>query len=179
MNVINDLGRDAGGESRREVSADRQIDHDSVTVERSGGHLWQTLTSGESGWPRRAAILLCAAIIVAATLPWEFTNHAHWRRIVWVPFTGIVRPLDLVGNALLYVPLGIALQWRTPCDARLSGILAAAVLSVSMETAQIWSHYRFPSATDVLMNVIGVLAGAHWLWRREISHAVGTRALEG
>ena len=34
------------------------------------------------------------------------------------------------------------------------------LLSASLELAQVWSHVRFPSATDVVMNVAGSVAGA-------------------
>jgi hypothetical protein len=29
-----------------------------------------------------------------------------------------------------------------------------------LEFAQVWSHWRFPSATDLVMNVMGSIAGA-------------------
>jgi len=34
------------------------------------------------------------------------------------------------------------------------------LLSASLGLAQVWSHVRFPSATDVVMNVAGSVAGA-------------------
>jgi hypothetical protein len=124
------------------------------------------LQADNTGWHRSTGILLAAAAVALATFPWEITDHAHWRRIVWVPFAGILRPADLLVNGLLYVPLGLALQWRRSRDMRLIGAVIAAALSIAMETAQIWSHFRFPSATDVAMNVVGALAGVAWIRRR-------------
>jgi hypothetical protein len=43
-----------------------------------------------------------------------------------------------------------------------------------MELAQVWSHDRFPSATDVVMNVAGCILGAHLVRRRWVeSDAAG------
>lgn len=109
---------------------------------------------------------LSIALVVAATLPLDFQDHSHWRRVAWVPWlSGVVRPLDLVVNALLYAPLGFALRNRV--DARSPVVvLVALALSTSMEVAQVWSHWRYPTATDVAMNVAGAWAGARWAARR-------------
>lgn len=101
-------------------------------------------------------------LIVGATLPWDFQDHSHWRRVAWVPwFSGIVRPFDLLLNALLYAPLGYVLRDRL--DARYRLVVAIAfVLSTSMEIAQVWSHARYPTVTDVAMNAAGAWVGARW-----------------
>jgi glycopeptide antibiotics resistance protein len=112
--------------------------------------------------------VLAAAVIVLATLPYDWQPHAHWARVAWLPFvTGLVRVRDMLVNTLLYMPFGAALQWRHDGHARWPALVAGALLSVSMELLQVWSHDRFPSATDVAMNIIGCGAGATsvWWWR--------------
>lgn len=102
-----------------------------------------------------------SVVVLVAVVPWRsYQPHPHWARVVWVPFT-TPPPLtvwDLTINVLLYVPIGYFLQQgRQP---RLWRVLAAAtVLSVASEATQVYSHGRFPSATDVLLNVTGALAG--------------------
>ena len=78
-----------------------------------------------------------------------------------MPFvTGIVRPVDMLGNAALYFPFGFFLPLRRSRGRLLIAGVLAALLSASLELSQVWSHWRFPSATDVTMNVAGSVAGA-------------------
>jgi hypothetical protein len=117
------------------------------------------------------------ALVVAATLPHDWQDHSHWARVAWWPFvSGLVRPGDLIINVLLYVPLGVALQWRRPADARWLVFAIAALLSGSMELTQVWSHDRFPSATDVAMNIAGCSLGAHLVRRRRVTIATAREA---
>ena len=102
-----------------------------------------------------------AAVVFAATYPWgDMTGHSHWTRVRWIPFkSGPFRPMDIAGNLLLCAPLGAA-------AARLfsRGVLAAALLSLAISTgaevSQVYSHRRFPSATDVFCNVAGAITAA-------------------
>ena len=122
-----------------------------------------------------ASPLVSAGLIVVATLPLDWQSHAHWTRVAWLPFlSGLVRPADLLANAVLYVPLGITLQLRMPRDARWAALTIGAMLATSLELAQVWSHDRFPSATDVVMNVAGCVLGAVivWRWRDRSRQAV-------
>jgi glycopeptide antibiotics resistance protein len=101
------------------------------------------------------------AFVTALTFPWDLQDHPHWFKVAWLPFvTGIVRPQDLLANAALYFPVGFAM----PASSRRTRVVAAAGLAVVMsgllELAQVWSHVRFPSATDLVMNVVGSIAGA-------------------
>lgn len=109
-------------------------------------------------WTYLAGALL---IVSAVTFPWDLQDHPHWYRVAWLPFvTGVVRPHDLLINAALYFPLGFLLpvrprRWRVVVAAAL-----ALLVSGFLEFAQVWSHVRFPSATDLAMNVLGSVAGA-------------------
>lgn len=105
--------------------------------------------------------------IVVVTFPWDLKDHAHWQKVTWVPFTtGIVRSLDLVANVALYLPLGFLLPSRSPRLRLATALAVALMLSTIMELTQVWSHIRFPSATDVLMNSHGALLGAALSWQR-------------
>ena len=111
--------------------------------------------------PSWALPLVAATVIGLVTLPWDLQNHAHWQKVAWVPFaTGIVRPIDLVANATLYFPLGVVIPATSPWRKVALALLVALALSTLLELAQVWSHSRFPSATDVAMNVVGSVAGA-------------------
>ena len=101
------------------------------------------------------------AVIAAIIVPWGgLQNHSHWARIGWVPFVSPpIRRFDVVANTLLFAPLGAgaALAFRRPVAA--AAVLALAI-SLSGEAVQIYTHSRFPSATDVVCNVIGAVAAA-------------------
>jgi glycopeptide antibiotics resistance protein len=115
---------------------------------------------------QRLGVLLWVAIIVAAVLPWtSWQDHPHWSKIGWWPFISPpVRLRDIVINFALYVPLGYLLA-RGTGHSRLTWLRVlgvALVLSVSTEATQIYSHSRFPSATDAAVNVIGAAIGARY-----------------
>ena len=75
------------------------------------------------------------------------------------------RVIDVVGNILLFVPLGVTTALMVRRRPVLSAALLAFVLSISAETLQLYSHSRYPSATDLVCNVAGALAGAGLLRR--------------
>ena len=70
---------------------------------------------------------------------------------------------DVVGNILLFLPLGWCViharscQWRNPL--RRMAFLAVA-LSLSVEFFQIFCHNRSPAMTDVCTNTTGAVIGA-------------------
>jgi len=117
----------------------------------------------------RRWILICVVVgaIVAATFPWDLRDHTHWQKVAWVPFTsGIVRVRDLATNLALYVPLGYLLASLRGRRSAALAVLGPALLSLALELSQVWSHERFPSATDVLMNLLGAVLGAALSWQR-------------
>jgi len=111
------------------------------------------------------AIVCSAAFILLAIFPWRgFDPAGHWHRIGWIPFVSRpVRLIDVAGNLLLFVPLGvsIALHARRPALARTA--TAAFACSLFGEWAQIYSRYRYPSTGDLVLNVMGALMGAYGL----------------
>jgi glycopeptide antibiotics resistance protein len=99
------------------------------------------------------------AMLLATAYPWsDLQDHSHWARVGWVPFVSPpVRLLDVAANLLLGAPIGFATAWglgRGPATAA----LIAAGTSVAAEWTQLYSHSRFPSATDVICNVGGAFA---------------------
>ena len=112
---------------------------------------------------RRQWLYLAATLglIAVGTFPWDLQNHPHPYKVAWAPFvTGVVRPQDLLLNALLYFPVGYFL----PLQSRRTRVLwtagLALLVSGLLEYCQVWSHSRFPSSTDLVMNVAGSIAGA-------------------
>jgi glycopeptide antibiotics resistance protein len=111
-----------------------------------------------------AVLVAWLVLVLSVTLPWtSFRSHAHWDRVGWIPFrSGAVRLPDLAENLILYVPLGW--WWARHAPTRPSRALAnatvtAALLSLACEWAQVYSHGRFPSSTDVFMNTVGAVLG--------------------
>ncbi len=98
--------------------------------------------------------LALTLILVTTAMPVDLRAPTGW--------DGVIEPLDLAVNLLLYVPLGLAL-WRWP-RARL--LLAAAVLSGAIEVSQCWNSDRHPSPGDVATNAAGAVLAAAWLRRR-------------
>jgi glycopeptide antibiotics resistance protein len=128
------------------------------------------------------AIACSIGLILASIFPWRgFDPTGHWHRIGWVPFMSRpVRAIDVVGNLILFMPLGasIALHARRAALGRTA--IVAFVFSFFGEWAQIYSRYRYPSGGDLILNVAGAVAAAygfdqlrrHWMQS-------GSRSSEG
>ena len=108
-------------------------------------------------------LFVWTGVIVLAVVPWmTYQPHSHWAKVVWIPFSTPpeITARDVLGNLLLYVPFGYLLSragsWRPALG---TVCLVAAVLSIATELTQVYSHSRFPSATDVLLNVVGAVSG--------------------
>lgn len=109
------------------------------------------------------AIVCSAAFVLLAIVPWRgFDPTGHWHRVGWIPFVSRpVRVVDFVGNLLLFVPLGvsIALHARRPVLVRTA--VAAFACSLFGEWTQIYSRYRHPSTSDLVLNVLGAVISAY------------------
>lgn len=107
-----------------------------------------------------AGLLISGSLVLAAGYPWgEFVGHTHWGRVGWIPFSWPIRRLDVAANLLLCVPLGVVAGLSFKRGVLVAGGIALA-LSLFVETMQIYTHSRFPSATDVFCNVTGALVAA-------------------
>lgn len=111
-------------------------------------------------------------ILMVGILPLKnFVGHSHWEYIKWLPTAEDLRSpaylldiaSDLVGNTLLFFPLGYLLsRLMNPVVPVRQMLLAAAIggtLSLGIEFYQVYCHSRFPSLFDVITNVTGVLMG--------------------
>ena len=110
-------------------------------------------------------------VIAVVSGPWfGVTRAPQWDRVAWVPFTGAGdKPRDVLVNIALFVPLGWSLYSRRP-DGRgfVQAVAAGCAVSLAVESLQLFWVLRDPSATDVLMNTCGTIAGAagSLAWRR-------------
>ena len=113
------------------------------------------------------SLLLSLAIIILAVPPWiGFEGHTHWDRVGWIPFVSPpIRLRDIIANLLLFAPLGATLARNFPTRPVITVAVTSLLISVAGEWTQIYSHIRFPSATDVVCNVIGAVAAAHLVKR--------------
>lgn len=96
----------------------------------------------------------------------EFHTHPHWEKVIWVPFQGVWRSvnllIDAMKNILLYVPFGFFYGQARPCSGKsvvIKVALLAAIVSVSCELFQVFCHGRHPTMTDVSTNLTGGVLG--------------------
>jgi glycopeptide antibiotics resistance protein len=126
-----------------------------------------------------AAIACSSACILFAIFPWRgFDPGGHWHRVSWIPF--VSRPigvLDVVGNVLLFVPLGASIALHAQRAALVRTGAVAFACSLFGEWAQIYSRYRYPTTQDILLNVTGAVIAAYGVdyLRRRRSRPVETR----
>ena len=118
------------------------------------------------------AIACSTASILFAILPWRgFDPTGHWHRVGWIPF--VSRPIgafDIVGNLVLFGPLGASIALYTGRSALRRTAAMAFALSLFGEWSQIYSRYRYPTTQDILLNVVGAVFaawGVDYLRRRK------------
>jgi len=124
-----------------------------------------SLNSRRVGVASRVLLVASVGVIAVLVPPWgDFQGHTHWAKVGWIPFySWPVRLRDIVANVLLFAPFGAALSMNL----RRSRIVTIAVFLGSLvslvgEATQLYSHTRFPSATDLVCNSVGSGLGA-WL----------------
>lgn len=106
---------------------------------------------------------------VITLAPFRFARPEHFRAAWIVLETGWLS--DLLLNVALFLPLGFIAR-RSFSDASRSPrgvVLGAVLVSVAIETSQLFLAPRYTAASDVLANGVGALLGV-WL-----SDAVGAR----
>lgn len=122
-----------------------------------------------SRWRARLFLVAWTALLAAILVPWgDVTNHTHWGKVAWIPFGPPFRPFDIVANVLVFVPFGASWKQSGFHSSKLqlgAALVAAGVLSIGAEWLQVYSHSRIPSATDVVTNLLGALAGWWWAGR--------------
>ena len=90
-------------------------------------------------------------------------GHSHWAAVRILPWTWFSKPWEPLANVLLFLPLGAALQWGAARDRRIAAAVVAGLLSLAVETFQVYTHTRIPALPDVLANTLGGFVGAHLL----------------
>lgn len=112
------------------------------------------------------ATLAYVAVIAYGTLfstgDWRVPREFHF--LAWEGLR-IASRADMLENVLGYLPLGVLLALRLGLStsrgvAVTVTLLAAALLSLSLEMIQVFVPGRNSSATDLLMNTIGTFVGA-------------------
>ena len=104
-------------------------------------------------------------VAFAADWPWgDLQNHTHWAKVAWIPFVSPpVRPFDVLQNVLLFAPFGWFVALSSD-HSRRGAVARAALLTLLIafagEASQLYSHSRFPSATDLTCNVVGATVAA-------------------
>ncbi len=121
-------------------------------------------------------VLWVLFILMVGILPLKsFVGHPHWEYITWVPIPTVEDlrspkylldiSSDIVGNTLLFMPLGYFLRRLLTSSSPLRCVLIAAgigiALSFSIELYQVYCHSRFPSIFDVITNVAGTVLGVY------------------
>lgn len=127
------------------------------------------LTRIQAGHRTDLALAAWIAVILAAgILPLHnFVGHSHWEYIQWtIPATHWHSRrfyFDVIANMALFFPLGLLLtrQVRTGTTHTMLLIIGTGLLlSVGIESFQIFCHNRHPSPYDVFSNVTGTALGA-------------------
>jgi VanZ family protein len=112
------------------------------------------------------ATLAYVAVIAYGTLfsagDWQVPRELHF--LAWEDLR-IGSRADIFENVLGYIPLGVLLALRLGLSTSRGAavtvtLLAAALLSLSLEMIQVFVPGRDSSATDLLMNTIGTFVGA-------------------
>jgi VanZ family protein len=122
-----------------------------------------------SAWP--LALVYAGLIVYASLFPFE-----GWRDQGVMPWFFLAAPLprywtgfDVVANLVGYMPLGFFLvlsalrTGRSRFALRLA-VLAALVLSLLMESLQVYLPNRVPSNLDLMLNMAGGALGAFSAW---------------
>ncbi len=81
--------------------------------------------------------------------PFDLRPGGHaW--VLWAPSR-----YDLVVNLLLFIPFGMLIQGLRPAVPLPAAILISAASSVTIELLQSWTPQRYPSFSDVFLNLCG------------------------
>jgi glycopeptide antibiotics resistance protein len=113
-----------------------------------------------------AARFVWMVALVAVSVPFDDLHpHTHWAKVGWIPFvTPPVKASDIIANVLLYFPLGYFEQTQGSRRRMMARAFGEAMLIAFLtEWTQLYSHSRFPSATDIVCDGLGAVLGA---WTR-------------
>lgn len=115
--------------------------------------------SVETGARLAVAMLayMLAVTLIITLLPFQFDWPTRWR----IMFTG--GPVDIVANVLLFLPLGFLFRLARREGERhttLTVLWIGALMSMAIESAQLFERERYASVLDVATNGLGAWLGA-------------------
>ena len=113
----------------------------------------------DSGAALGGALLayMLGVTLIITLLPFQFDWPSSWR----VMFTG--GAIDVVANVLLFLPLGFLFRLARRAEFRhstLTVLWVGALLSMAIESAQLFERTRYTSVLDVTTNALGAWLGA-------------------
>ncbi|MDD5028016.1 MAG: VanZ family protein [Rhodoferax sp.] len=129
-------------------------------------------THKTAAWPLAQVYL---GLIVYASLypfgPWRDQGVAVWSFLT-VPWPKYWTGFDVVSNVLGYVPMGFLLALsalRTGRGRRvfLLALLPASLLSLGLESCQVFLTNRVASNLDLVLNIVGASLGCLFAWSLE------------
>ena len=125
----------------------------------SGLERERELTVPQAGARLAGAFLAYLAVVVllVTLVPFDFAVPDQFQL-----YTG-AQLGDALANILMFVPLGFLFQLAQPASAdrrALRALLLGALLSLSVESAQLFLAERFSSPVDVITNALGAWLGA-------------------
>jgi VanZ family protein len=117
------------------------------------------------------AIALGALSLWLLTYPFDFAGEVitPWLGDPWIG------KLNTLSNVVMFLPFGIAGGWALSARGRGAAViavaLAALLISLVGETAQVWLPDRHSSAVDLLANTLGAAMGAlfGWVWSAPVT----------
>lgn len=112
----------------------------------------------QAGLAQVLGIFVATGLILFATLSPGTGYSSDSSGVAWCLACGAHGGTDLLVNVLLFLPLGLALGWRSTHFWR--WVAAAAALSLLVETSQLlWLPGRAASVGDLIANIAGAMAG--------------------
>ena len=121
--------------------------------------------SNSRSW-RVAALLYVALVVYGSLYPltgWTVPSEPLFSFLT-APVASYDSRADVLTNILAYIPLGILLVWSFPTRRRVlivtAATLAGGLLSLTMESVQMFLPSRTSSKIDLLTNLMGTLVGA-------------------
>ena len=109
-------------------------------------------------------LIVSLTAALAVDYPWgNWVGHTHWAKVGWIPFySWPVSTGDILQNIILFLPAGVFARLALGARARVWAPLLCFPVALLGEWTQLYSHGRFPSATDLVCNLLGSLVGV-WL----------------
>lgn len=110
--------------------------------------------------------LIAILIVYGSLFPFDFVQHHPSLNDIaslLIDRPGAHSLLDIVGNLVLFLPLGMVIQFSSSA-LRQRWIIGGIVLAWGIQYVQFWFPSRVPSGVDALLNMVGLAAGLALGW---------------